>query len=178
MEGNAPIIFLFIPRQMGKMKHWLNGQRRCNDQAVRVWWLVLAHLLPFPIVKVSYGDGSEGASMIVAASWQVAAPVQLQLVGFGVGILRCCCSPLRPLVVLICAIPGRGDWGRESPGSDLLDEIAVLMLINLYWVDASILKHEGTIRPLLIFLALLFVDNHTWFDKIQLMSGKRIMNYH
>ena len=178
MEGNAPIQFLFIPGQMGKLKHWLNSQRRRNDQAVRVWWLMLAHLLPFLIVKVSYGDGSEGASMIVAASWQVAAPAQLQLVGFGVGILRCCCSPLRPLVVLICAIPGRGDWGGESPGSDLLDEIAVLMLINLYWVDASVLKHEGTVRPLLAFFLLLFVDNHIWFDKIQLMSGKRIMNYH
>ena len=66
------------------------------------------------------------------------------------------------------------DWGggRETPGSDPLDPIAILLLLDFYCVDASVLQHEGTVRPLLVFLALLFVDEHTWFDKIQLMNRK------
>ena len=70
------------------------------------------------------------------------------------------------------------DWGggRETPGSDPLDPTAFLLFLNFYSVDASVLQHEGTVRPLLVFLALLFVDENTWFDKIQLMNRKEYIN--
>ena len=60
------------------------------------------------------------------------------------------------------------DWGggRETPGSDLLDPIAIALFLDFNCVDATVLQHEGTVRPILAFLAFLFVDEDTWFDKM------------
>ena len=66
------------------------------------------------------------------------------------------------------------DWGggRETPGSDPLNMFAYPIFLDFYCFNASVLQHEGTVRPLLVFLVLLFVDEHAWFDKIQLISRK------
>ena len=110
IEANTIITTLFISRQMGKTKDWLNGKRRRNNQAPIFWWLVHADLLPLLIVKVSHGDGLQLTSPVVEESGQLVAAVQLQLLDSGVGILLSCFSSGRPLVVLVCAIPG----GREG----------------------------------------------------------------
>ena len=81
VEANAPIIFFFFPRQMGKMKNWLNGKGRRNNQAFIFWWLVVAHLLLLPSVKVSYADGAEPAMRVPVVSGQLVAAAQLQLTG-------------------------------------------------------------------------------------------------
>ena len=45
------------------------------------------------------------------------------------------------------------DWGggRETPGSDPLDPTASRLFLDFYSVDASVLQHEGTVRPLLVW---------------------------
>ena len=57
-----------MPRQMGKMKDWRNGNGRRNNQAAICYWNMLAHLFLLPIVKVSYRDGVECTSILVAVS--------------------------------------------------------------------------------------------------------------
>ena len=68
-----------------------------------------AHLLHLPIFKVSYADGVERAIPVAGVPRQVAAAAQLQLADSWVAILLARFSPLRPLVVLIRAIPGEKD---------------------------------------------------------------------
>ena len=125
IEANAPTSARFIPRKMGKLKHWLNRNRRRNDQVFIFSWLVVAHLLLLPIVKVSHADGVEQATAIAGVPRQLVAAAQLQLADCWVVTLISCLSPPRPLVMLFCAIPGEKDWegGRETPGSDPLDPI-------------------------------------------------------
>ena len=61
IKVNAPVFWSFIPRQM---KHWLNGNRRRNNQAAIIVWLVVAYLLLLPSFKVSYADREETASSL------------------------------------------------------------------------------------------------------------------
>ena len=110
MKTNSPIMTSFVPRKMGNL--WLNGKGRRNNQTPMFVWLVLAHLLLLPSVKVSYADGVEPAIVVVVVSRELVAAAQLQLTDYRVAILPSCCSPGRPLVVLICAIPG----GRIGEG--------------------------------------------------------------
>ena len=103
------IISSFLPRKMGNKDHRLTGKGRRNNQAAMFVWLVVAHHLLLPSVKVSYADGVELAIIVVVVSRELVAAAQLQLTGDSDGgILPSCCSPGRPLVVLICAIPGGG----------------------------------------------------------------------
>ena len=56
-----------------------------------------------------------------------------------------------------------------SPGSDPLDEIAIILLLHLQCRQEAGLQHEGTIRPLAASLHLLFnllVHYYTW-DNIE-----------
>ena len=113
IELNAIITWRFVPRKMGNTNHWLDGKGRRNNQTEIFSWLVLAHLLLLPSVKVSDADGEQHATIVLVVSRELVAAAQLQLTGGSrVGILRSCCSPGRPLVVLICAIPG----GRIGEG--------------------------------------------------------------
>ena len=66
------------------------------------------------------------------------------------------------------------DWGgeRDSPGSDPLNPTTLYIFLSFFWVDATVLEHEGTVCPLLVFLTLLFVDEHPWFDKINMENIK------
>ena len=113
IKANSPVVRVFVPRQMGKPKTWLNGKGWSNNQTAIFVWLVVAKLLLLPSVKVSYADGEQLATRVPAVSRELVAAAQLQLTGGSrVVILISCCSPGRPLVVLICAIPG----GRIGEG--------------------------------------------------------------
>ena len=130
METNSPSILSFIPRKMGN--HRLNGKGRRNNQTPIIFWLVPAHLLLLPSVKVSYADGAE-LTIRVIVSRELVAAAQLQLTGGSrVGILPSCCSPGRPLVVLICAIPG----GRIGEGEG--KHLALIRWIHLPSSSSSI----------------------------------------
>ena len=172
MKTNSPV----IPRNMGNTNHWLSRKRRRNHQAETIFWLMVAYLLLLPSVKIFYADWTERAIGVLVVARELMAAAQLQLVESYVpsGTLISCISPGRPLVALICAISGGriGEGEEESPGSDPLDPSAILLFLNFYWVHATELQHEGTVRPLCVFFALLFVNEHAWFDKIQLIKRK------
>ena len=69
----------------------------------------------------------------------------------------------------------------SSPGSDPLDEIAILLLLHLQCSQEAGLQHEGTIRPLSPSLDLLFnllvhyytqgnIENIETFDHLHLWA--------
>ena len=112
MKTNSPIQSTFLPRKMGNANHRVNGKRRHNNQAEVIVWLAFAHHLLLSSVKVSNADGLQFTSPEVEVSRKLVAAAQLQLIGSRFVILISCFSPGRPLVVLICAIPG----GRIGEG--------------------------------------------------------------
>ena len=126
--------------------HWLSGKRRRNNQTATIVWLVQAHLLLLPSVKVSDADGGQHATIVLVVSRELVAAAQLQLVNCRAGL-------------------GLGK-GRETPGSDPLDKITISLFLDFYWGDASVLQHEGTVRPVTCpKTEHLFVNEHTLFDK-------------
>ena len=65
-----------------------------------------------------------------------------------------------------CRTWGEG-WGlgRETPGSETLDVIAIFLHFNLYCAEAAMFLGEVKVRPLLV-ASLLFGNYHGWVGGI------------
>ena len=71
---------------------------------------------------------------------------------------------------MVGAVPGeRVCWelGRETPGSETLDVIAIFLHFNLYRAEAAMFLGEVTVRPLLV-ASLLFGNYHAWVGGVQI----------
>ena len=56
--------------------------------------------------------------------------------------------------------------GRETPGSETLDVIAIFLHFNLYYGEVAMFLGEVTVRPLAL-ASLLFGNYHAWVGEFE-----------
>ena len=71
---------------------------------------------------------------------------------------------------MVGAVPGeKVCWGlgRETPGSETMDPIAMFLQFNLYRAEAAMFLGEVTVRPHRVAI-LLFGNYHAWVEEVEI----------